>query len=128
MDGVKAFSDGVVVVSKSGKEGLVDAAGKALTRIKYDRIYSFRKNMPDQVKTEKKQWGFIDKQGEEVIKPVYEDAFPFEAGQARIKKDGKWGYIDSTGKLLIPMQFDFVFDFDKKTNVAIAARNMVLLI
>lgn len=63
VDGVQTFSNGVAVVSKFFNEGLIDGTGKALTRMKYAAIYIFRENKLALMKTEKKQWGMIDKTG-----------------------------------------------------------------
>lgn len=44
------------------------------------------------------KYGFIDENGKEVIKPIYDYAYGFDAGLAKVKKDGEWFYIDKTGK------------------------------
>lgn len=57
------------------------------------------------------KYGFINKVGEIVIKPQFDDANEFNDGLASVKKDDKWGYIDKTGKLAIPMKFQAAWDF-----------------
>lgn len=44
------------------------------------------------------KYGFIDENGKEVIKPIYDYAYGFDAGLAKVEKDGKRFYIDKTGK------------------------------
>lgn len=52
------------------------------------------------------EYGYADVFGETVIDPFYEDAdIRFEAGYARVKKDGKWGCIDACGKVVVPIAF-----------------------
>ncbi len=49
------------------------------------------------------KWGFIDKTGEWVISPEWENALPFaEDGLAIVTKDKKLGFIDTRGNLVIP--------------------------
>lgn len=53
-------------------------------------------------------YGFIDKNGNEVIAPAYGDVSSpyFSDGLALVGKDGKYGYIDKTGKEVIKLQYD----------------------
>lgn len=44
--------------------------------------------------------GFIDGCGRVVIKPIYDSAFEFSEGAARVEKDGKVTFIDKSGKTL----------------------------
>ena len=44
--------------------------------------------------------GFIDGCGRVVVEPVYDVAFEFSEGAARVEKDGKVSYIDKSGKTL----------------------------
>ena len=44
--------------------------------------------------------GFIDGCGRVIVKPIYDLAFEFSDGAARVEKDGKASYIDKSGKAL----------------------------
>ncbi|HBH3655659.1 TPA: WG repeat-containing protein [Clostridioides difficile] len=57
------------------------------------------------------KWGFIDKEGNEVIKPQFDGAYPFFEDLAAIKKDGKWGFIDKEGNEVIKPQFNNTYHF-----------------
>ena len=48
----------------------------------------------------KEGWGFVNKDGEEIISCKYEDAdyFWFGAETAEVKLNGEWITIDKTGK------------------------------
>ncbi len=54
-------------------------------------------------KTEK--CGFINKKGEYVIKPKFDEVDEFSEGLARVKVDGKYGYIDYNGKMVVEPSF-----------------------
>lgn len=48
------------------------------------------------------KYGFVDKDGKEIVQYIYDDATDQNAyGYAGVKKDGKWGCIDSKGKVVI---------------------------
>jgi len=50
--------------------------------------------------------GYIDKEGDFVIEPKFDDAKDFYEGLAPVKVGRKWGYIDKTGEFVIEPQFD----------------------
>lgn len=52
-----------------------------------------------------KEIGFINSNGEWVIKPEYEKARAFSNGLAPVHNGKKWGYIDVTGKIVIPFEY-----------------------
>lgn len=67
-------------------------------------------------------WGFIDKTGEFVIEPQFEDFLAsdaayshlvFHEGLAAVKKDGKWGYIDSNGTVRVQFIWDSADQFSE---------------
>ena len=47
--------------------------------------------------------GYINLQGEEVVKPIYEEAPDFHKGFAAVRLNGKWGAIDSQGEIVEPI-------------------------
>ena len=49
------------------------------------------------------KFGFIDKQGNWIVKPRYHEAEDFQQGTARVKfLGGDWRHVDSAGNMLIP--------------------------
>ncbi|EAH9640326.1 WG repeat-containing protein, partial [Campylobacter coli] len=52
------------------------------------------------------KYGFIDKNGEFVIKPNFDDAWYFREGLAKVGLNGKYGFIDKSGKIVIEPIFD----------------------
>lgn len=67
-----------------------------------------RGTVRDTVRT---QWGYMDRQGQVVIAPQYEEAGDFHEGLARIKLNGKYGYVAPDGKVVIPPTFLAAGDF-----------------
>src|SRR5580704_839726 len=46
--------------------------------------------------------GFINRAGDTVIEPQFEDASPFSDGLASVQMNGMWGAINPSGQLVIP--------------------------
>lgn len=61
-------------------------------------LMPFRKVIGDYYK-----YGFMKEDGQIVVQPEYEIAFPFgRNGLALVQKNSKYGFIDTTGKVVIP--------------------------
>jgi predicted DNA-binding WGR domain protein len=58
--------------------------------------------------------GFIDSAGKVVIKPQFDEAYPFSEKLALIRHKNKYGFIDSAGKVVIKPQFDEAYPFSEK--------------
>ena len=62
-------------------------------------------------------YGFIDKQGKEVLPPIYEDADDMWYRSMRfaevlvVSKNGKYGFFDYEGKKLAPLKYGSINDF-----------------
>lgn len=79
--------------------------------------------------------GFVDRSGNEVVKCVYDNAFPFKDGHAIVSKGGKSGIIDATGKVTLPLKYVsimpwshniYVISSGKSVGLADHAGNIIL--
>lgn len=68
------------------------------------------------------RWGFLDAQGQLVIKPIFDAVGDYHFGAAAAKQKGKWGYIDLTGNWLIQPTFDEVQNFTQ-SGLAVVMQN-----
>ena len=57
------------------------------------------------------KWGYINKEGKEVVKPIYDHALDFHEGLAAVCLNGKWGYINKEGKEVVKPIYDEASDF-----------------
>ena len=119
-DSTGAFSEGLAYVRDPDNSiwGFIDETGSIalnLKEIKVDRTYmKCTEGLVGVLLKDK--WGFLDKNGNFVIQPTYEDVYPFtEEGLARAKTDGKWGFIDTKGNVVIDFIYDYVYDFSDET-------------
>ncbi len=76
---------------------------------KYDRIFDFSEERGLVFYNQK--YGFIDKNGFEVIKPDYDDARGFKEGRAGVKKDNKWFFINKMGEKA-SLEYEHLRDFE----------------
>lgn len=53
--------------------------------------------------------GYINKNGDFVIEPIYEEATPFEHGYGKVKKNGKVGVVNRKGEVIIPLDYDYLY-------------------
>lgn len=58
---------------------------------------------------DKGRWGYVDAQGNVVIKCQWDQADNFEGDRARVEKDGKIGFVGVNGKPIVPLKYS-VFD------------------
>lgn len=47
-----------------------------------------------------KKYGFVDKQGNVLITPKFDEAYPFEGNYAPVRIDDCWGLVDKSGNVL----------------------------
>lgn len=55
--------------------------------------------------------GFVDTNGEVVIKPQFDDVREFSDGMAAVKLNNKWGYINKNGKMVIDCKYENALEF-----------------
>lgn len=58
-----------------------------------------------------KKWGYIDKNGAEIVKPKYIQVENFNEGLARVRGQKGWGLIDTTGTIILVAEFNYISDF-----------------
>ncbi len=58
------------------------------------------------------KWGFVNKDGKEVVKPKYNEEENFSDGLARVRRERKWGLVDTTGTEIVTPMFDWIYDFE----------------
>jgi hypothetical protein len=46
------------------------------------------------------RWGFVDKTGNLIINPQFDEAASFTNGLARVKTGGRFGYVAPSGKFV----------------------------
>uniref|UniRef100_UPI002606301D WG repeat-containing protein n=1 Tax=uncultured Amphritea sp. TaxID=981605 RepID=UPI002606301D len=71
--------------------------------VKYDEIGVFKEGL---AKVELNgKFGFIDKNGQEIVELKYDNTEEFIEGLAAVCLNNMWGFIDKTGKMVIPAEY-----------------------
>ncbi|QOJ27406.1 MAG: WG repeat-containing protein [Ignavibacteriales bacterium] len=100
------FSEEIAFVRIDDHVSLIDSKGGILAR-DILALNAWHSKFTEGLAGAQKEfaYGFIDKKGNFVIEPAYDEIRDFSQGFAAVKKDGKWGFIDKTGAVRIPFQF-----------------------
>lgn len=56
-------------------------------------------------------WGYVNEEKKFIIRPVFEEVFPFEGNVARVCSEGKWGIIGRNGLYVVSPAYDEVKEF-----------------
>ncbi|MBP5271778.1 MAG: WG repeat-containing protein [Clostridia bacterium] len=59
-------------------------------------------------------WGYVSRDGEMLIEPVYEETRSFSKGLGAFRQDGKWGYLNKDGEQVIPPTFEDALPFSEQ--------------
>ncbi len=114
IDATPFSSDVAFVVEEGGHITCIDKKGNEKFKLQEaKRAKWFTEGLAAFVNKDGK-WGFVDKSGEIVINPQFDNVHPFREGLAAVcNKDGQWGFIDKSGALVINYQFEQVDDFSE---------------
>ncbi len=107
------FNDGVAVLHFEPGDiwYIFDKTGNVKARLKdYRYVSGFSEGFAQVAKDGK--YGFVDKNGKDVVPPIYDDVQDFNEGIAQVQKDGKYGFVDQTGKEVVPLIYDSVDSFN----------------
>ncbi len=64
------------------------------------------------------RWGFVDQQGNWVIRNEYDFADNFYSDLARVRVKDKYGFIDKKNSIIIPIKYNYAGNFSDKVNLA----------
>lgn len=71
--------------------------------------------------------GYVDQNGNQVIKCQYESAQPFKDGVAIVTKSGKTGIIDTKGTILLPLKYTQISAWNKDLYLVKEGKKMGLV-
>jgi hypothetical protein len=98
-DDAHNFSNGLAAVAKNELFGYINTTGELVITYQFSNASIFSEDLASAANP-LGLWGFIDKKGNWVIKPVYTFANSFTNGEARVMKDDKVFYIDKVNKVV----------------------------
>ncbi len=90
--------------------GYLNKNGKVVAEPKYEWVYFFDEHTQWVYVKRGGKYGFMDKNGKEVIPCIYDktnrSAETIHRGMIRMKKNGKYGVINKSGEVLIKFEYD----------------------
>lgn len=98
----KAFKNGYAIVYQDGKPYLLNNQNETFDLSRYDEVSD---QFGDYIVVKKYQnqkllCGYINRDGQEVIKPKYEQAYPFSEGYAVVVDKGTYKLINTSNKVV----------------------------
>lgn len=102
-----------VFAKQNGYYYLFDSKGNKVVKTKFDDARLFADDGYAAVCVDGK-WGFVDKDGKQMIKPQFNEAHSFSNGLAAVRFTNGWGYVDEKGNKVIATGFDDACDFNEQ--------------
>ena len=117
---------GIFCVKSKGKWGFVGSDGE----VKISPRFSGLGNgfVEDVIATfHDSGLGFVNKKGEEIVKPKYGCTREFCNCMAAVAKNRKWGFVYKTGKEVVPLKYDSVENFKgNKAKVMLGTKELYI--
>lgn len=109
------FLEGLAPVKSEGRCYFIDHNGNKSLETKYKNVGQFHEGLAT-ITDYKDRIGYINKNGEVIIKPQFKFARNFSCGLASVREfnSNKSGYINEFGKFVIMPKYDFAFDFQNE--------------
>lgn len=102
---------GIAIISVAGVRKIINEQGQIISDTNFNYIGEFDENGIAVFVQNDYEYGYINKDGEIIIEPVYDSAETFCNGYARVTVDDKIGYVDTNGNMIIEPQYDKATDF-----------------
>jgi len=97
---------------------IIDPTGEiVIDATKYSRVLPFSEGLAA-IRSDR-GWGFIDKRGQEIIRPQFAEVRSFSEGLAPVQVNGSWGFIDRQGQMVIAPQYSHASLFSEGIAVVI---------
>lgn len=106
-DKIEKFNQGVAVMWKNGKCGLVTQSGKELIKPTYDNIGHFGRDGIAYT-TKGGLMGMVNMTGKVIVDNIYGDIGRFNGFYAITRKNGLAGMINKQGKVLIENKYETI--------------------
>jgi hypothetical protein len=104
-DALTYGGDGVFIVTKKEKKGLVNAAGQTLLPAEYDAIGTSQNGLISLLKN--KRFGSYNVRDKKLIKPQYDrNLYPYGADWITTFRDGYYGFLGWDNKAVSKFEFD----------------------
>jgi len=94
---IQPFIDEFAIVQLAERYSFINTNGKQIS-ILYEKVYPFSEERAKIYNNGR--WGFIDKSGKLVVPTIYDGAWDFNNGTAKVKKDSKYAFVSTDGEFV----------------------------
>ncbi|MBQ6236961.1 MAG: WG repeat-containing protein [Bacteroidales bacterium] len=101
-------TDGMIRFRKDDKYGFYDTAGNIVIEPQYRTVSGFNQGLAAVIidfDSDNCAYGYINKQNQIEIQPIYQYAYPFNENCAIVKNYDRYGIIDRHGNELLPIKY-----------------------
>lgn len=106
------FEDGIAVVIKDSKAGVIDKNGNEVIEFKFDNLSQFKNGTS--IATLNNKYGIINTEGKFTTEPKYKIILNCLYNELYIAElDGKYGVIDKNDNIKIPFEYDMIYNLNK---------------
>ncbi len=108
------FKSGIARVKKDGLYHFINKKNKILCSFEHEGGWNGQEYFSDNLSIIKLngKFGYINKKGKTVIKPIFDSAVNFKQGIALVQKEGLYGFIDKKGEIIIPIKYEILSDLN----------------
>lgn len=113
-ESITPFKEGRAIYVLNNKMGVMDEKGNSITKKDYNFIGQYNNGLAviGVNKNNEYYYGYIDRDGNEVVEPKLLIANDFKENVALVKlKEREYGLIDKEGKILYTYNYDFVGEY-----------------
>lgn len=115
VDAAGRFSQGLAWVQKGPDQvGFIDRTGSPVGTARWRAARDFAAEGVAWVQDAPTgRWALVNRDGDVIVPPTYEDPGPFHEGLARVGLSGRYGFVDAEGELVIPIRYESVGRFQE---------------
>jgi hypothetical protein len=111
------FSEGLSIVQLGDQVMAIEKNGKEAFKLNYDgwgNCYSEGLlSVTKCIDSSEGKWGFVNKEGREVVSCKYDQVEDFREGMASVQMNVKTGFVDKSGKEVIPCIYNYAEGFSE---------------
>ena len=108
---VSDFTRNLAIAAQGRLKGYIDTTGKVHISPKFNVIDGFSEDRAaagyHQADNSSSTVGFINRSGQFVIAPQFENTGFFQEGLVNVKSGGLWGFLNYGGRLVLPCQYEY---------------------
>lgn len=106
-------SHGMSLVKKDGRYGYINETGNLAIPFKFKKAFPFSENGYAFVVNDLDSGGYINRNGQYVISPIYDSGSKFQFGIAAVSKNGRYKFIYENGCKAIRGEFKYAGGFSR---------------